>query len=158
VGRDPGAPGNGYLHTIRHWDGHAWGLAYEEPGETLWAVWGLDARHVWAVGDGRILHWDGQSWTGTDSPSGCGDGMNVWGPSASDLWVVGYGIARWDGAAWRCTTAPKEAHGALRAVFGRGPDDVWIASDGADLSHWDGAAWTTFPVELASVRRFWGPP
>jgi hypothetical protein len=48
----------------------------------------------------------------------------MWGSSANALWLVGEGLAFFDGTAWRVAS---EAAGPFVAVAGRGADDVWVA-------------------------------
>lgn len=51
----------------------------------------------------------------------------LWGASAGALWLVGDGLAFFDGTSWR--VAP-DARGPFTAVLGRGADDVWIGGAG----------------------------
>lgn len=51
----------------------------------------------------------------------------LWGTSPSALWLVGDGLAFFDGATWR--VAP-DAPGPFTAVLGRSADDVWIGGAG----------------------------
>jgi len=36
-------------------------------GNTLSSVWGSASTDIWAVGDGPILHWDGNAWSAVSS-------------------------------------------------------------------------------------------
>jgi hypothetical protein len=48
----------------------------------------------------------------------------MWGASASALWLVGDGIALFDGTTWRVA---HPAEGPFAAVLGRSASDVWVA-------------------------------
>src|SRR5579863_5911400 len=57
-------------------------------GDTLDGVWGSGPDDVWAVGNGTIIHWDGEAWSsrvsGTDEPL-----LAIWGDGADDIWATG---------------------------------------------------------------------
>jgi hypothetical protein len=55
----------------------------------LSGVWGSDASHVWAVGDGgTIVTWNGRLWT--TQPSGTPNSLRaVWGHDANNVWAAG---------------------------------------------------------------------
>jgi hypothetical protein len=69
----------------------------------LSGVWGSDATHVWAVGDGgTILKSDGQSWTSVQNSGTTSHLRGVWGSDATHVWAVGDGgtILKSDGQSW----------------------------------------------------------
>lgn len=51
----------------------------------------------------------------------------LWGASASALWLVGDGLAFFDGSGWKVDPA---ARGPFTAVLGRSADDVWVGGRG----------------------------
>ncbi|MEM1417787.1 MAG: hypothetical protein AAGH15_23005 [Myxococcota bacterium] len=131
----------------------------------LLSVWGLAADDLHAVGgtrdDGRVIRFDGESWTvvdtGLDVPL-----LNwVFGFGPDDLWVVGNAgtIVRFDGTSW--FTVPSPTTQDLWGVWGSGPDDVWAVGGGIFgggaasaepvLLRWDGSAWS--PVPLPELDR-----
>src|SRR5579862_1256399 len=62
VGGPLGNPG--YQTLAIRFDGHAWHDLAPGGTETFWWVGGTSATDVWMVGtNGRIAHWDGQSFT-----------------------------------------------------------------------------------------------
>ena len=75
--------------------------------QALENVWGLDATHVWAVGDsGTILFWNGISWSAQSS--GTTQTLNgVWGVDNSHVWAVGSGgsLLFWNGSFWASLTS-----------------------------------------------------
>jgi hypothetical protein len=97
-------------HAIRHYDGTSWTTSFEsihyygmtpEQYDELRGVWANTQDDVFAVGRrGRILHYDGQSWSPMTSPT-TGDLIDVWGRSSADVYAVGKaGILHYDGASW----------------------------------------------------------
>lgn len=86
---------------ILHWNGSGW-RSVRHPGgnDTLWALAGLDADDVWAVGyvldpgTGSIRtlveHWNGQDWEAEPAPNP-GLGPALFGAAAGDgmVWAVG---------------------------------------------------------------------
>jgi hypothetical protein len=87
-------------------------------GELL-GVSGTAANDVWAVGYGvgvpRILHFDGNTWTGVPTPSIEGGGkLNaVTAVSPKDAWTVGTAfnpkrtlVLHWDGTSWKTVPSP----------------------------------------------------
>lgn len=71
--------------------------------------------HVWEAGEVRIM------------PSPIPRPRAMWGASASALWLVGDGVAFFDGASWRVANPPG---GPFAAALGRGEGDVWIGGKG----------------------------
>lgn len=69
----------------------------------------------------RIHAFDGERWRVTASP--IADPRAMWGATESALWLVGDGIALFDGASW---LVARDARGPFSAVLGRSADDVWI--------------------------------
>jgi len=107
---------------------------------------------------GRILHFDGASW----SPMTGGPGptlRGVWGSGSADVFAVGDGlIAHWDGSAWSVVTPPAPSPmPVLFDVWGTGPADVWVAGEGGTLLWYDGSAWTVVPSGTTeTLRALWG--
>jgi hypothetical protein len=118
-------------------------------------LWGSAPDDIWAVGDGRIYHWDGFVWSVQNSAEAATCGAStanihygIWGFSADDIWTVAFNCAadfiHWDGQTW--SPAPEDGPWAAYAfeVWGSGPDDVWAGGTSFDsnLWHWDGTIWT----------------
>src|SRR5439155_18150852 len=104
----------------------------------LWAVAGLSARDVWAVGQASgqpyIEHWDGRRWAVVPN---AGSGTNaallsVAPVSVKDVWTVGSPgsgssqlssiTEHWDGRRWRREPGPV---GAV-TVAAVGSDNAWV--------------------------------
>ena len=78
---------------IYRWNGSAFAKVLD--GDTdldgfgaIYAIWGADSMHVWAVGQECILFWDGMAWTLPVRAEGV-TFRSVWGRSATDVYVVG---------------------------------------------------------------------
>ena|ERR1700712_3209372 len=80
----------GRILPILKWNGSAWTAQESNIGRTpLFAVWGIDACNIWAVGaHGAIVRWNGVRWS--PQPSGTTLELgSVGGSDARDLWVGG---------------------------------------------------------------------
>jgi hypothetical protein len=80
---------------------------HETPGDDLLlGIWGTAADNLWAVGEGGIWRFDGETWTiedvSTVRPQGIPTLNKVWGRSADDVYVVGERgvILNYDGNNW----------------------------------------------------------
>ena len=165
-----GTDGSGQT-LIEHWNGTGWEREPSpSPGpngsyDTLAAVAATSASNAWAVGfvestDGGgaiILHWNGTTWTMTQTPGAHTDLAGVTAISADDAWAVGSDgktlILHWNGTAWRQASSPRVT-GALEAVAATSASNAWavgyagnpggtgVESDNSPLIlHWNGATW-----------------
>ncbi len=116
-------------------------------------VHGTDSR-VWVVGNaGAALHYDGNAWVQTDTPTdvslwGC------WAVSDDDVWAVGGDtfddqsppvLLHWDGASWIDHPMPAldgRMPSAMFKVWAAASDDVWVVGDLGVIVHYDGTAWS----------------
>jgi hypothetical protein len=164
---------------ILHWDGFRWRAVRHPQGrdDALLAVSAASATDVWSVGlghpQGLILHWDGTLWRRVlaENPR-----TRFWhledvvAFAHDDAWAVGVTvnngvgaplIEHWDGVRWNVVASPDPpqpeegvASGALTAVAGSSPSDVWAVGawnvggpsgsfDGLHtlIEHWDGDRW-----------------
>jgi hypothetical protein len=71
----------------------------------FYAIWGTSATNAFAVGaNGRILHFDGKSWSAMASPT-TGRLGAVGGTGPNDVWAIGDTIAlHYDGTKWSPAT------------------------------------------------------
>ena len=108
VGNGHSIAGIGDPLLIRHYDGTGWTdvSANVDPNHAsppLNAIWGADATHVWAVGEGgNAIFWNGTLWTPLLTGAGSSESLKaVWGSGARDVWVVGSaGVRHFDGTSW----------------------------------------------------------
>ncbi len=144
-----GGPDGG---VVAHYDGAR--IFYEQtpPGAKLWWVHGVDAHHLWAVGEeGRVLRRDAEGWRPEDT--GLGEKAVLWGVWAAgpdDIWAVGGSYRRGgpkavvlrstgDGQWRRVADAAFPADFNFYKIWGAGPDDVLLVGEGGVSVHWDGA-------------------
>jgi hypothetical protein len=79
--------------SIFHYDGTAWSAVYTAK-HLLLQVWGADAKTIFAVGQENgpaVMRYDGTSWATMDPGTGLGTVTGVWGPSASEVYIVAAG-------------------------------------------------------------------
>ncbi|HVY49030.1 MAG TPA: hypothetical protein VHB21_24235 [Minicystis sp.] len=164
----------------------AFAVRHEGAWQELGGVFGLQPPNheavaangpddVW-VGGGDLEHWDGHAWSVVAPFDGSSSGRHIvdlWAQGDA-LWAVEVDDVAGTSRVYRRTgesfTEVVERYG-LHAVWGSGPDDVWIAgapalkSDGGDVGHWansiyhyDGATLTEIPVEVLPVAGAYGPP
>lgn len=161
--------------AIFHWSGTGW--VKDGPGiaaETLNGIWGAGPGDIWTVAGtfsltstGKILHYDGTSWTvaPTDYSGQLPGLFGVWGRSANDVWAVGGNgvILHWTGTGmW--TTVRTQAFQAFREVWGGSSGPVWAAGSvgfppmNRLLFKWDGSTWTDATTGPASTSYYavWG--
>lgn len=123
-------------------------------GKWLYGVWGSSSNDVFAVGDGIILHYDGNTWR--VSAQNIGKMRAVWGTSSTDVYAVGDNgaVAHYDGTTWNRISCPSEYD--LRGVWADSPNNIlavgsecygWFMYDCAEyygvVLHYDGSKWTT---------------
>ncbi len=160
-----------------HWNGSSWSAVptpdVGESGQRLYAVDGVAADDVWAVGTRgsgsartAVLHWDGDTWSVVPSPSSATKPnylTAVDAVSATEAWafgVTGVGddavalVLRWNGTSWSKVAAATDAPQFTWFTDGAvAPDgDVWTAGGApwrssttpeAVLQHREGGTWTT---------------
>ena len=144
--------------AIVHWDGAAWTVAASPTQANLLTVWGADAAHVWAGGQGVLLKFDGSTWQMQPSPTS-GSINFISGAAADDVWATGPAardVYHWDGAQW---TQPGAASGAPyilnigTPIWPGGGERAW-AGGCADHVHaslflWDGSGWSRIDTAVA---------
>lgn len=132
VSQMPGVGREAFLH----YDGSAW-RSYELPDGCGHAtqIWGAASNDAWAIGD-CLLHWDGNSWTGTYTGYQEG-GVRIGGASTSDVWLFNNnGSAfHWDGTQWEPRSSDPSG-----AVGGSGSTTLMVTYNAA-IYQWTGTAW-----------------
>ena len=133
--------------AVLRFDGSAWSAIRAADGLALSAVWGSAANTVYAVGNGKILRYDGANWA--EAWSGSAALKAIWGSAADNVFAVGTGgtILHFDGSAW--STMSSGTTTVLASVWGAAPNDVFATGVGGTILHYDGANWT--PMESGVV-------
>src|SRR5262249_41264943 len=130
--------------TILHFDGTRWSEADKPDSDlTLLGVWAQSKVSVFVCGiadeAGLLKHYTGKTWE-TYPIGASGSLWEVWGSRAGpDVWMVGSDhrgrgfVLRGDG-----TNFDRMAFdgASLRAVWGAGPNDVWVGAYSGELYHW----------------------
>jgi len=129
-------------YTIQAWNGTSWSQMPGSVFHDLRDVWGSSPTDIWAVGRyGRLVHFDGVTWTMESSPTGALL-LAVWGTSPADVWVAGENgtLLHYNGDVW--TVEELETAETLRDIWGTGPDDVFMVGTHGQIFHWDGESWS----------------
>ncbi|MBI5067337.1 MAG: hypothetical protein HZB56_03785 [Deltaproteobacteria bacterium] len=146
--------------SLSRWDGLVWSTPQALPlGFQPQRMLVRSRDDAWLAGLGdTLLHWDGTAWAEVPTVSGAAL-LGVWASAADDLWAVGADaggalLLRGNGITW---TAANFTGTRARAVWGSGPNDVWVVRDG-DVLRWDGSTWwhaATFPDRVEGTD-VWG--
>jgi hypothetical protein len=162
---------------IEHWNGTSWSITTSASPSAqhneLNAVTCNAVSDCWAVGssndvNGNVLtlveHWNGASWSVTDSPNIDGAWDNelsaVSCAGSSDCWAVGFYdtsviyqtlIEHWDGTSWTIVSSPNTASTSENFLTGvscfasSGCMAVGLSNDGIVnatlIERWDGTEW-----------------
>jgi hypothetical protein len=144
-------------------------------------LWALNDHDVWLAGtynsQGAVLHWNGSSWSEPTTFANTDRLTSIWADSDEDVWVAGGGdpndgwgddscrVLHFDGKSWTDVPVPSHPWGVVvPALFGLGPDAVWITTHIWDTTHratwkWDGSAITqqawTIESDTQSIGRPW---
>jgi hypothetical protein len=105
------------------------------------AVWGASETDVWAFGYGVILHWDGNAWTSTTSPTTQAL-RAVWGSGPDDIWAFGN-----QGAIVHKTAAGWALHSTMSSInfaraWGADAQHVWAVGSSEAIIFFDGNNWS----------------
>lgn len=121
----------------------------------------VDSQLAYAVYKDRALRFDGTFWTQWGEPLNGHGATAAWGVWASkDAVAVVAGedeIFLQEGMKMQLQTG--FPHGDYRAVWGFGPNDIWVANELGQLVHFDGQSWSvvaTVPGACPAVRSLWG--
>lgn len=157
VGLD-GNYGNGAALIIHH-DGKAWSTQLQGgtslPVTTFWlnSVWASSPSEVFAAGgEGAIVRYDGTKWSTLKSGT-TANLAQIWGSSATDVYVVGNSqncstneVLRYSGAGWVKSFSTK--HECLNAIWGTSHTNVFVAGSPGSIRRFDGKQWTRVRLDL----------
>ncbi len=114
----------------------------------LYDVWGTDENNVYAVGGVTIndttygvIHWDGNMWKGSLLRGGL---FSVFGFSSSDIWVVGNGVAHYNGIHWEEITNDNVLNNNVEytSLWGTSSNNLYLGNLRRNIVHWDGSSGT----------------
>ena len=126
--------------TILRWNGSAWSQVASPTTNGLTDIWGFGADVVYVAAGDKVLRWTGSQWLSVLSGLPGTVYEDVWGSSASDLWVLNgadRNFARFNGTSWSSVSAG--VANPLFAVWGTGASDIWAI--GNDTARWNGGWW-----------------
>jgi hypothetical protein len=128
-----------------------WQAMAPQPPSTaeLAIIWGTSDENVYVTTFNEgLYHWDGKGWSFIDLGSSVITG--VWGTSANDVFVGGWGrIWHFNGSTWQSQDVSE--HLLLR-LHGTGPNNVYAVGEQSFIAHYDGAHWSAQPSQLAPVN------
>ena len=116
-------------------------------------VHGTSATDVFAGSyDGRILHFDGNTWMAQATPVTT-PVWGIWAVAPNDVWAVGGDnllgttpfILHYDGAQWTLAPIPplqRPRVAAFFKVWGSGPNDIYAVGQNGAILHWNGSTFT----------------
>ena len=131
------------------WDGVQWRSRLNGVGE-LFAVWTGASTDTWVAAAEQLMHWNGTEWR--TFPTQGFTAAALWASWGGDVWAAGMrsgaaALFHWDGRTWSEVSSPAlENVGALEAMTGRCPSQVYAVGSGGAVLAWDGAAWTRLSV------------
>jgi hypothetical protein len=123
----------------------------------LFATFGLDPDHYWAVGDTYTIHeYDGQAW---ECIYQTGYLMwAVWASAPDDLWTGGFygGIYHWDGNEWSGDVPGNDL--PIYGLWGFGNGDIYAVGAQGKIVHNDRSGWQVMDSGTSStLNDVWGP-
>ena len=138
-----------------HWDGMEWSRVLSERTAGVVAINGRAADDLVAVGrDGRVLHFNGDTWEDWNTTLTDDVIVDVWGAPTGELFAVtATMVLHYDGRGWS-----RAFHGPgapFVAVWGADADNVvFLRQDGQVLVSIDGFFFDVFGAGLAPGERF----
>jgi hypothetical protein len=165
----------GYHPAMSHWEGNRWltiGLPdFRSEKAYLDDAYFISENDGWAVGHALVpgpgviaMHWNGWTWSLTDTPPVSGALSRVSAFAGDDVWAVGWQnsespvehnplVMHWDGNKWDTVNLPEpKAKATLYDVLPLAAGNVWAVGGYDDrlspeplILHWDGRNWNTVP-------------
>ncbi|MDM8528045.1 FG-GAP-like repeat-containing protein [Anaerolineales bacterium HSG24] len=123
--------------------GLTWVSMSSGTGSNLQGVWGSSNTDVFAVGDnGKIIHYDGTSWSSMTSLPATYHLNDVWGTANNNVFAVGdYGkIRHYNGSNW--STMSSGTTDNLYGVWGSASDDVYAVGYQYSIYGYNGSTWS----------------
>lgn len=139
------------------------GLRCSGAAQNVYRVFTVDRRLAYSVANGRLLVYRGDFWTqagGVLALTGTYGG-SLWADAQQAIVSGGSGeVFRYDLESDSASALPPYSDSAeALALWGFGPDDLWLATDAAELLHYDGNGWQFF-LSLqdtdGNIRGMWG--
>lgn len=111
------------------------------------AGWAASPTDLFVASSYTMHRYSNGVWTQSD-----GSGVTaMWGTSATDVFGVGFRMARWNGSTWTFTNSPTSQ--TLRAIWGSSSSQVFAAGDGGVIVRFDGTSWSTMTSPVTTNIR-----
>ena len=142
--------------TVLRYQGGDWQVIDAGTDDRLWAVWCGADGDVHASGPDCLLHYDGETWSDVNNPSGYML-RDIWGIDGSNVYAVGHGatVLRFNGQQWI-----KESGWTAENLA-----DVWAipavsalaVGSGGTAVFFDGTQWTLTATGVdVALNGVWG--
>lgn len=122
-----------------HYDGTRW--TDEMMPSEAYSATGYGASNLWVgASAGRLMNYNGTRWTITSTRDTAAPIRGIYIASSDRVALISSSAVQfWDGARFTVTLMPTWLP---RAVWGTGPNDIWVAGSGCAYARWNGATWT----------------
>ena len=145
--------------TILKYSGGKWEFMDTPTDSPLFAIHGISATDIWAVGGNSygqtdneksvILHYDGTAWSSQTPPDYMGSYYvmrDVFVAGSGDVWgIADYSsyLCHYNGTAWEFVeTGLTDLPYNFYALYGFAADDIYVAGGCDTILHYDGTDWT----------------
>lgn len=152
------APNNifavGQDSLVVRFDGNRWYQMMVNQRANLWGVHGSSEKAIFAVGEGKILKYDGTNWTEDYSSSYSMNMRTVWCHTTGDCWAAGEtGTIRKRSASstyasW--STQTSTAKQTLNALWGLSDKEIYAVGNQGTIVKYNGSQWATIPSPTTS--------
>ncbi len=134
---------------ISLYDGTEW-TDESPPSSGPWvSIHGSGASNVVAVSDeGSVVRFDGATWIEIPSSEISGEPQAIWTFGPENIYVAvspdpeGVHLWHYDGEGWSGIAFPDARYAPVNAIWGRSPNDIYVAGILGRIWHYDGIDWS----------------
>ena len=157
--------------TVLRYNGVDWSDVSPGAAVNFNGAWMDDSGTAFVVGsNATVMRYENGGWEPLSLGSVTDELLAVWGPSLSDVYVVGNNTAsyRWTGTQFKHIVVSPLNTFKFNSVYGTSADDVYIGATlqsapppapvhgGGSIFHWDGEAWAPiFSDPISEVLSVW---
>jgi len=139
--------------TDGEWRDHDTGTYY-----TLPAIWGFSREDVWvSAGDGRLIHYNGETWTRVDWPGPSPDFIDIhhmWGAEGVLFLATAFQLTMHEDGDFTVLADWQDANLSIGAIWGNSPTELFVIVSEPDtyegpcslirILRWDGSEFHWF--------------